>query len=265
MKENYGPWAFIAGGSEGVGAEIGATLAAQGINICLVARNEAALRRQQQQLQNIYKVNVIAEVVDLSHCDAVEKIISLTHSLDVGFYAYVASYAPLDSYLDASPERHHRSLRINVSHLHDLTYHFATKMKQRGSGGIMLCSSMASLNPFPNNAQYAAQKAYIRMLGEALWYELKAFKVDVLTLIMGEVSTPALLRSGSELQGEGKTLTPSQVVKEAFSLIGKKPSFITGRRNRFAMFIAHHFLPKKLMMKFMAREITKYKEPPEAR
>jgi short-subunit dehydrogenase len=122
---------------------------------------------------------------------------------------------------------------------------------------------MASLNAFPYNAQYAANKAYIRLLGEALWYELKEHNVDVLSLVISEVSTPALLRSGSELRGGSKTLTPREVVDEAFSVLGKQPGLITGRRNRITAFIAKHFIPNKTMMKLLAGEIARYSEPPD--
>ena len=81
-----------------------------------------------------------------------------------------------------------------------------------GSGGVILCSSMACLSGFPYNAQYSANKGYIRLLSEALWFEIREFNVDVLALVISEVSTPALLRSGSQLQGGSKTLTPAEVV-----------------------------------------------------
>jgi short-subunit dehydrogenase len=36
--ERYGPWAVIAGGSEGIGASIAAELAQMGTNLVLIAR-----------------------------------------------------------------------------------------------------------------------------------------------------------------------------------------------------------------------------------
>jgi short-subunit dehydrogenase len=263
LKTSYGPWAFINGGSEGIGAEIGNFLAANGVNIAMVARNAGALEKQKAHLLNNYSIEVRAETVDLAAPDAAGQIIEMTRGLDVGFYAHVASSAPLGAYLDTPPQKHEQALQVNVNSLHQLTYHFATGMREKAGGGIMLCSSMASLSAFPFNAQYAADKAYIRLLGEALWYELKEHDIDVLSLVISEVSTPALLRSGSELQGGSKTLTPSQVVNEAFSSLGRQPSIITGRRNRLSAFVARHFVPKKTLMKLMAREIERYKEPPE--
>ena len=45
----YGPWALIAGGSEGVGAEFARLLAHAGLNLVLVARTAAALEQTAEQ------------------------------------------------------------------------------------------------------------------------------------------------------------------------------------------------------------------------
>jgi len=263
MKHSYGPWAFINGGSEGIGAEIGNRLAENGINISMIARNAGALDEQHQHLKDTYGVEVSSAALDLSQPNATNEVIELTRDIDVGFYAHVACFAPLGAYLDTPLDRHLQALQVNVHSLNELTHHFASRMRDRGCGGILLCSSMAALGAFPYNAQYSANKAYTHLLGEALWYELKEQNIDVLSLVISEVSTPALLRSGSELQGGAKTLTPIQVVDEAFSVLGKQPSIITGRRNRFIAFIAEYFIPKIKMMELMAKEIQRYKEPPD--
>lgn len=41
--QQYGPWAVIAGGSEGVGAEFAAQLAQAGLNLVLIARKPGPL------------------------------------------------------------------------------------------------------------------------------------------------------------------------------------------------------------------------------
>ena len=41
--ENYGPWAVIAGGSEGIGAEFALLLATAGLNLVLLARKPGPL------------------------------------------------------------------------------------------------------------------------------------------------------------------------------------------------------------------------------
>ena len=43
LAQKYGPWAVIAGASEGVGASLADQLAGHGLNLVLIARNEALL------------------------------------------------------------------------------------------------------------------------------------------------------------------------------------------------------------------------------
>jgi len=69
MQQNYGPWAFIAGVSEGIGAEISQRLAACGINIFLVARNEGALNAQRDHLQANYPVKLHVIVMRQTYAD----------------------------------------------------------------------------------------------------------------------------------------------------------------------------------------------------
>jgi len=42
FAEKYGPWAIIAGASEGTGREFARQVAAQGVNCILIARRQAA-------------------------------------------------------------------------------------------------------------------------------------------------------------------------------------------------------------------------------
>jgi uncharacterized protein len=148
VSDRYGPWAVIAGGSEGIDAEVCNRLAGGGVNMALIARNAGALESQAHHLASTYGVEVRQRPLDLAASDAVADVVEFAKGLNVGFYARVASYAPLDPYLDTSSERHRQALAVNVLSAHELTHHFASAMTARGSGGILLCSSMASLTPF---------------------------------------------------------------------------------------------------------------------
>jgi short-subunit dehydrogenase len=56
FKHKYGPWAFIAGASEGIGKSFAEQLAALGINLILVARRAAVLQETAQQIRTRYGV-----------------------------------------------------------------------------------------------------------------------------------------------------------------------------------------------------------------
>jgi short-subunit dehydrogenase len=62
---NYGPWAVIAGGSEGVGAEFARLLAAAGLKLVLVARKPGPLEDTAQECRE-HGVEVRTLAVDLA-------------------------------------------------------------------------------------------------------------------------------------------------------------------------------------------------------
>ena len=70
FAERYGPWAVIAGGSEGVGASVARQLGARGVNVVLVSR-------RQEPLDDV-AATVAAEsrtvVLDLSEADATARL-----------------------------------------------------------------------------------------------------------------------------------------------------------------------------------------------
>ena len=67
---------------------------------------------------------------------------------------------------------------------------FGDRMKQRGSGRILLVASMAARIPAPGIQVYSATKAYLRSFGESLSFELKPYGVTVTTLCPAAVATP---------------------------------------------------------------------------
>ena len=51
LSQKYGPWAVIAGGSEGVGASFAHQLGAAGINLVLIARKPGPLEATAQEVR----------------------------------------------------------------------------------------------------------------------------------------------------------------------------------------------------------------------
>jgi short-subunit dehydrogenase len=62
-------------------------------------------------------------------------------------------------------------------------------MVPRGSGAIINVASMAAYQPVPYNATYAATKAFVLSLSEALHEEAKAHGITVTCLCPGPVRT----------------------------------------------------------------------------
>ena len=74
LKQKYGNTAMVAGASEGIGAAFSTCLAAEGIDLVLIARRPAPMQQLADSLEDKYKVNVTCISCDLSGTDAARQI-----------------------------------------------------------------------------------------------------------------------------------------------------------------------------------------------
>ena len=91
FRNRYGPWAVIAGASQGLGAAYATQLASRGFNLVLIARNAERLRELATQLQSAYPVQVRVIVADLAQADAITQVANQTTDLDIGLLVYNAA------------------------------------------------------------------------------------------------------------------------------------------------------------------------------
>ncbi|MHA1672847.1 MAG: SDR family NAD(P)-dependent oxidoreductase [Promethearchaeota archaeon] len=253
MKKNnekfllkYGSWALIAGGSDGIGEEFAKSLAQRGLNIVLLARRLEVLQNLQGQITNDYQVKVRIIQQDLAATDILTNIRNEIQDLDIGFLVYNACYCPTGPYLSTTFDNLEKAIRVNVLGINTLVYYFAGLMKQRKKGGIVLVGSQGGLSGMPFIGQYSATKSYATNLAEALWYELKPFGIDVMCSLAGATSTPAFLNDDiTDREGLPQIQTPFEYVEETLKEIGKNPSYITGRKNRFVMWLLHRVMKRK--------------------
>ena len=78
---------------------------------------------------------------------------------------------------------------VNVAAVADLASRFVPGMVERGRGAVLNVASTAAFQPMPGTANYAATKAYVLSLSEALHAELKGEGVTVTALCPGPVKT----------------------------------------------------------------------------
>src|SRR5438128_8112938 len=77
-KGQFGPWALVTGTSSGIGKEFARQIAASGINVVLVARREALLKKAGVELSGRYGVKHRVVVLDLSRENFIEQLASAT-------------------------------------------------------------------------------------------------------------------------------------------------------------------------------------------
>ncbi|MAM83730.1 MAG: short-chain dehydrogenase [Acidobacteria bacterium] len=226
MSDAIGPWAVIAGGSEGIGAAFADELAARGLNLVLIARNPDKLDELKTELaQKFPTVSVRTLAVDLSSSDAVDIIARNTTDIEVGTLVYnVGSESVFDDFLDQSLDHLNGRLLRNVTVKVGLVHHFASLMRPRKKGSIILMGSQSGYYGAAGFAIYCATKAFSRYLSEALWYEFKQDNINLLCPAAGPTDTPTMRRAYGEFRGT--PADPAWIARMSLDHIDKGPIWV---------------------------------------
>ena len=220
----YGPWAVIAGGSEGVGAEFATQLAEAGVNLVLIARKPGPLEETAETCR-ARGVEVRTVAVDLTQATAIGEITSATADVEVGLLIYNAganSYG--HQFTEGELSGFQTVLDLNINAMLALTHHYSQPMKQRRRGGILLVGSLAGYVGTSSEAIYGGAKAFSRIFAEGLWSELRDHDVHVLELVLGVTRTPAMERAGLRFDVPGMVVgKPAEVAREGLDALADGP------------------------------------------
>jgi short-subunit dehydrogenase len=179
--------AMVTGASSGIGEEIAKQLAAAGTELVVVARNGERLDQLAETVDVVCEV-VTADLADPNELSYVEdRLRDSTAPIDL--LVNNAGFGFQGSFHELDLEREAAVVDVNVVAVHRLAHVAATRMVSAGSGGILNVSSMASFMSTPGGATYAATKAFVTSLSEALHDELKPLGVHVSALCPGFTRT----------------------------------------------------------------------------
>ncbi len=247
FHDKYGPWALVTGAVRGLGAEFSRQVAARGLNVVMVDRDEGDLKRAAHEVESACGRQTKAVVADLSREDSLDIIREQTEDLDIGLLISNAGISIVAPFLEVSLEDNLSTLYANARAPLMLAHEFGKRMVGRGRGGIILVSSASALQGTAYTANYAATKAYNLILGESLWEELRREGVDVLGFMPGATWTPGYRESSPRLDRvpRMKVMEAGVTVKEALDALGKGPCHIAGRRNRWNAFMTGRLMPRK--------------------
>ncbi|KUI01164.1 short-chain dehydrogenase [Mycolicibacterium acapulense] len=225
----YGPWAVIAGGSEGVGAEFARQLAGSGINLVLIARKPGPLEETAERCRAL-GVEVRTMSVDLLNPQSIPEITAATAELEVGLLIYNAGASTCNElFLDTDLEEFQKVTDLNVTRMLALVQHYARPMAVRRRGGILIVGSLAGYMGAWRHTIYAGAKAFSRMFAESLWLELRDHNVDVLELVLGVTRTPAMERVGLNFDAPGIVVNePADVAAEGLAHLADGPVWVAG-------------------------------------
>ncbi|PQP20830.1 SDR family NAD(P)-dependent oxidoreductase [Rhodococcus opacus] len=181
--------AVVTGASSGIGAALADGLARRGYSLILVARREDRLRELADRLSARHGVQADVRTVDLADRAERATLCDELAARDIGVLCNNAGFATYGDLATANPERERRQVELNSVAVHDLTLAVLPTMLARGAGAILITGSTAGNQPGPNNATYAASKAFANTLAESLHSELSGTGVQCTLLAPGPVRT----------------------------------------------------------------------------
>ncbi|MCL2759961.1 MAG: SDR family NAD(P)-dependent oxidoreductase [Treponema sp.] len=263
FKEKYGPYALVAGGSDGLGAAYAEALACRGLNLVLIARRKDQMEATAVRLKEKYNIDVKTIAADLAEFEKTKDLITKL-KVQIGLLVYNAAYAPIGLFENISEEQLSMASAVNVRAPLLLAKLLSAPMILNKRGGIILMSSLAGAQGSPKLAAYAATKAFNAVLAEGLWKELKPHGINVIGCCAGAILTPgyqaAVASAERTAESEGSTkkaapgaLQASDVAEITIKALGKRPVVIPGVVNKIARFVLTRLVSRKAAINIMSK------------
>ena len=225
--KKYGPVALILGGSEGIGRQFAAQLAAAGLDLVLVARGRAALESTATELRAVHGVQVKTRTQDLTAAGLEPFIDGVLAADDIGLVVYNAGATHgVGNFLDAPLAKAASLVQLNCTAPLMFAHKCLGARRARKLGaGLIVVSSMSGVCGSGLVATYAAAKAFEIALCEGLHWELAHEGIDILCAVAGLTDTPAMRRSGLSFSAAAAAgyvaMDAAQVARGALAQLGR--------------------------------------------
>ncbi len=248
---------LITGASSGIGETLAGIFGENGHDMILVARSADKLERLADQLAADHGVHVSVRPADLAKPQAAAKLCNglEREGLEVDVLVNNAGVLHHGAFTTMPAADHQSMIQLNIAGFTDLLNHCLPGMVERGRGRVLNVGSIAAFQPIPSLATYAATKAYVLSLSEALAEELRGTGVTVTALCPGVtdtnmVSTAQAESGGLELPGVviGDVET---VARQGYEGLMKGASIVIPGALNQASALTSRALPKWLVRRVM--------------
>ena len=204
-----------------MGLEYARQLAGRGYDLILVSNREDELAAAKEQLNTQYPVAITTRYQDLAKEDAAD-ILFQWCTAEAGILPDIlinnaGMFFFKELFTDDLP-RVQAMMNLHMTTVTRTCLLFGNAMKQRGSGRLLIMSSMAARIPAPGITVYSATKAYLKSFGRSLSYEMKPYGVSVTTVCPAAIATPLYRLSEKKMKlgiRTGFIRTPKWLVKRA--------------------------------------------------
>lgn len=221
--------AIVTGAGSGIGRATAQALAAAGYALTLVGRDAAKLRETESLIAD-HGAAPLVIAADIAQPFACRHIVETTHTTfgRIDALVNVAGFAALVPISKVTDDLWRSTIDTNLTSIVHLTA-AAWPVLARQGGTIVNVSSMASIDPFPNFAIYAAAKAAVNMFTRCTASEGAKQNIKAVAIAPGAVETPMLRAMFNEkMIPKNKALSPEDVAKVIVDCITGQRVFTAG-------------------------------------
>jgi hypothetical protein len=244
----------VTGASSGIGEAFARELRRRGHPVILVARRAERLQRLAEELGGPQVARALAR--DLSAPGAAFELARdiAELGLQVELLVNNAGLGHTGRFFEAPCETLDAIVELNVRAALDMCRAFLPPMIGRRSGSVINVVSMSAFQPVPFLATYAASKAFLLSLTEALASELAGSGVRIQALCPGLVPTEFQARAGTDRVAFNRSppQAPAWVAQVSLDALGSgRLVVIPGWRDRLVV-AALRFVPRRLVRRVAA-------------
>lgn len=251
--------ALVTGASAGIGEAIARELASRGHGVTLVARREERLRELAGELAEQHEVRAEVIAADLGSTEARDRLAERIEELglEVEILVNNAGFGGDGDFVEMDRERLVSMVQLNCEALLDLQARYLAGMVERGRGVVINIASTSAFQPLPSTATYAATKAFVLSLSEAVHQELKGTGVTLTAVSPGPVRTEFMKAAGMD-QAEEKVpgfvwASSEAIAKAAVDAAERgKRAIVPGLLNRVGAITGQHS-PRSLVLPIAKR------------
>lgn len=230
----FGPWAVVTGASTGIGEQFARLLADAGFKLLLTARDQQRLDTLARELAVGREIEVRTAALDLALAADLDRLLDMATALAPGLVISNAGFGLKGPHHELVRGELRNMLSVNCAAPALLAQALLPGMRQRARAGLIITGSVEGFAPFPLSAAYAASKAFVLSLGEALAWECRDSGVQVEVLAPSATDTPALVKQGFDARRMSGVMTPRDVAAQALQALGEHSVFVPGGTgNRF--------------------------------
>lgn len=222
-KSNQTQTVLITGATSGIGYELASIFAQVHYNLVLVARSEATLADVARHLKKQGAENVTVFPCDLSVQNSAEDVYMemKNRGIEVDILVNNAGVGEHGLFQETNLKKELAIIQLNIGTLVHLTKLFMHDMLDRNHGRILQLASVASYQPTPLLAVYAATKAFVLSFSDAVINELRNSKVTMTVMIPGPTDTDFFHKAGMDKTraAHEKLADPKEVAAIAYDAL----------------------------------------------